>query len=105
MGSLDGKTALITGATSGIGLAAAQRLAEEGAHVVITGRRQAALDEAVERIRSAARGEVVGVAGDVSSDADLDRVVDVVAERGAGLDVLFTNAGGGEFSLLSDITR
>lgn len=105
MGRLGGKTALITGATSGIGLAAAQRLADDGAHVVITGRRQATLDEARARIQRTARGDVVGVAGDVSADADLDRVMDVIAGRGAGLDVLFTNAGGGEFSLLSDITR
>jgi NAD(P)-dependent dehydrogenase (short-subunit alcohol dehydrogenase family) len=105
MGSLDGKTALITGATSGIGLAAARRLAAEGAHVVITGRRRATLDEAVDTIRSTAGGDVVGVPGDVASDSDLDRLMDLIAARGAGLDVLFTNAGGGEFSTLSDITR
>ena len=105
MGQLDGKTALITGATSGIGLAAAHRLAAEGAHVVITGRRPAALDAAVASITSGAAGDVVGIAGDVSSDADLDHVMDVIARRGTGLDVLFTNAGGGEFGALSDITR
>ena len=105
MGDLTGKTALVTGATSGIGLAAAQRLAAGGAHVVVTGRRQHALDDAVETIVGTGGGDVVGVAGDVSSDADLDQVVDVIAERGDGLDVLFSNAGGGEFGLLSDITR
>jgi NAD(P)-dependent dehydrogenase (short-subunit alcohol dehydrogenase family) len=105
MGLLDGKTALITGATSGIGLAAAQRLAAEGAHVIITGRRKDALDDAVAGMISSATGDVVGVAGDVSSDIDLDHVMDVVAERGRGLDVLFANAGGGEFGALSDITR
>ncbi len=102
---LNGKTALITGATSGIGLAAAHRLAAEGAHVVITGRRQGALDAAVAGITDGATGDVVGLAGDVSSDTDLDHVMDVIAERGNGLDVLFTNAGGGEFGALTDITR
>ena len=105
MGQLDGKTALITGATSGIGLAAAQRLAAEGAHVVITGRRRHILDAAVATVAATARGDVIGLAGDVASDSDLDHVMDVIAERGAGLDVLFTNAGGGEFAALSDITR
>ena len=105
MGQLKGKTALITGATSGIGLAAARRLAVEGAHVIITGRRPGAIDDAVAEITGQAFGDVVGIAGDVSSDTDLDRVMDLIAERGAGLDVLFTNAGGGEFGALSDITR
>jgi NAD(P)-dependent dehydrogenase (short-subunit alcohol dehydrogenase family) len=105
MGQLDGKTALITGATSGIGLAAAQRLAADGAHVVITGRRKTTLDDAVAIIAGTARGDVVGIAGDVGSDEDLDQVMDAIEARGAGLDVLFTNAGGGEFSTLRDITR
>ena len=105
MTQFDGKTALITGATSGIGLAAAERLAADGAHVVITGRRKTTLDAAVAAITATARGEVIGVAGDVSSDSHLDTVFDVIAARGGGLDVLFTNAGGGEFSALSEITR
>ena len=81
MGQLAGKTALITGATSGIGLAAAQRLAVEGAHVVITGRRRDVLDAAVATITGEAFGDVVGVAGDVSSDGDLEAIMDVIAGR------------------------
>ncbi|MCF3964213.1 SDR family NAD(P)-dependent oxidoreductase [Streptomyces fuscigenes] len=99
MGQLDGRTALVTGATSGIGLAAARRLAAEGAHVFITGRRQQALDEAVASIGDRA----TGVRADIANPADLDRLFAAVGERG-GLDVLFANAGGGEFAALPDIT-
>lgn len=100
MGQLEGRTALVTGATSGIGLAAARRFAEEGAHVVITGRRQEALDEALVLIGH----QATGVRGDVSDLADLDRVVEVLRERGNGLDVVFANAGGGAFAALEDVT-
>ncbi|GIF21764.1 NAD(P)-dependent dehydrogenase (short-subunit alcohol dehydrogenase family) [Actinoplanes tereljensis] len=100
MGQLTGKTALVTGATSGIGLAAAHRLAAEGAHVFLTGRRQDALDAAV-----AAIGEnATGVRADVANLEDLDRVFAAIRERGQGLDVLFANAGGGEFAALADVT-
>lgn len=100
MGSLDGKTALVTGGTSGIGLAAAHRLAAEGAHVFITGRTQSRVDEAARQIG----GGVTGVASDVTVAADLDRLADAIRERGAGLDVLFANAGGGEFATLEEET-
>ena len=100
MGQLDGKTALITGATSGIGLAAAQRFAAEGAHVFITGRRQEPLDAALATLGTNA----TGIRGDVTDHADLDRIISAVTSRGTGLDVLYANAGGGEFAALGDIT-
>ncbi|MBT0772529.1 SDR family oxidoreductase [Kineosporia sp. J2-2] len=100
MGQLDGKTALVTGATAGIGLATARRLAAEGATVFVTGRRKDVLDAAVAQIGPNA----VGVQADVADLDALDRVFDAVRERGQGLDVLFANAGGGEFAALEDIT-
>ncbi|MGC4850175.1 SDR family oxidoreductase [Micromonospora sp. DT15] len=100
MGQLDGKTALVTGGTTGIGLAAARRFAAEGAYVFVTGRRQGPVDEAVASIGA----NVTGIASDVSKLDDLDRVMRAIEERGAGLDVVFANAGGGEFRSLDSIT-
>ncbi|WP_327042186.1 SDR family oxidoreductase [Micromonospora ureilytica] len=100
MGQLDGKTALVTGGTTGIGLAAARRFAAEGAYVFVTGRRKGPLDEAVASIGANA----TGIASDVRKLDDLDRVMRAIEERGAGLDVLFANAGGGEFRPLDSIT-
>ncbi|OBJ85608.1 SDR family NAD(P)-dependent oxidoreductase [Mycobacterium asiaticum] len=100
MGQLDGKTALVTGGTSGIGLATAQRLAAEGAHVFLTGRRQDVLDEATASIGEAA----TGVRSDVSRPEELDAVAAAIQERGRGLDVVVANAGGGNFAALGDIT-
>jgi NAD(P)-dependent dehydrogenase (short-subunit alcohol dehydrogenase family) len=97
---LENKTALVTGATSGIGLATAQRLAAEGAHVFLSGRRQQALDAAVASIGPAA----TGVRADVSRPQDLEAVVSAIEAHGHGLDVVFANAGGGEFAALPDIT-
>ncbi|MFF9164253.1 SDR family NAD(P)-dependent oxidoreductase [Streptomyces longwoodensis] len=99
MGQLDGRTALVTGATSGIGLAAARRLAAEGAHVFLTGRRQEALDDAVASIGPRA----TGVRADVANLDDLDRLFDGIRQHGR-LDIVFANAGGGEFAALPDIT-
>ena len=100
MAQLNGKTALVTGGTTGIGLASAQRFAAEGARVFITGRRQEQLDEALEIIGAGA----VGVRGDVTVPSDLDRVFETIGAAGRGLDVVFANAGGGEFGALGQIT-
>ncbi|GGK27560.1 oxidoreductase [Streptomyces camponoticapitis] len=102
MGELEGKTAVVTGGSSGIGLAAAVRLAAEGAHVFITGRRKTLLDAAVETIGPAAATAVVG---DISSLADLDRLYDTVRARGRGLDIVFANAGTGSFATLEQVTE
>ncbi|MFF0630515.1 SDR family NAD(P)-dependent oxidoreductase [Streptomyces sp. NPDC004296] len=102
MGQLEGKTAVVTGGGTGIGLAAAVRLAAEGAYVFITGRRKAELDAAVETIGSA---RATAVAGDISNLADLDRLYDTVRARGQGLDVLFANAATASLAALGQITE
>ncbi len=101
MGKLAGKIAVITGGTSGIGLATAQRFVAEGAYVFITGRRQAELDAAVTRIGN----NVTGVQGDVANLADLDRLYATVKQQKGHLDIVFANAGGGEFAPLGAITE
>lgn len=101
MGQLDGKTAIVTGGTTGIGLAAAHRFAAEGAHVYITGRRQDVLDAAVAKIGHGA----IGVRGDVADLADLDRLYATVTNDNRRIDVLYANAGGGEFSTLEQVTE
>ena len=101
MTRLQGKTALITGGTSGIGLATAKRFVAEGAHVFITGRRQAELDKAVDEIG----GAVTGIRSDVASLDDLDRLFDVVREKRGGLDIVFANAGGGDLAPLGMIAE
>jgi NAD(P)-dependent dehydrogenase (short-subunit alcohol dehydrogenase family) len=101
MGKLDGKVALVTGATSGMGLETARLFAKEGAKVVITGRREKELDEAARSIGPAA----LAVLGDVSKMADLDRLFAVIKEKHGHLDVIFANAGGGTFRPFADVTE
>src|ERR1700723_3191617 len=100
MGKLDGKAAVVTGGSSGIGFAVARRFVDEGAYVFITGRRQRELDEAVKAIGS----EVAGVRGDVSKLQDLDRLYETVRAKGK-IDVLVANAGTGEFAPLAILTE
>ena len=101
MGKLDGKVAVVTGANSGIGLATAKEFVAEGAYVFATGRRKAELDAAVREIGRNA----VGVQGDVSNMADLDRLYATVQETKGHLDIIFANAGGGSFAPLGTISE
>src|SRR6202451_577259 len=101
MGKLDGKVAVITGATSGMALAGAKLFVDEGAHVFISGRRQNVLDEAVERIGR----NVTGVEGDVADLDDLDRLFETVKQEKGAIDVLWANAGAGEQGALGEITE
>ena len=93
MSKLAGKVAVITGGNSGMGLATARLFAAEGAKVIITGRRQKDLDEAVQSIGK----HIEGVQGDISVLTDLDRLHDHIKERYGKVDILFANAGLGKF--------
>ena len=101
MALLEGKTAVITGGTTGIGLATAKRFVEEGAYVFITGRRQAELETAVKELGDNA----TGVQGDVSKEEDLDRLYSVVADSGRHIDVVFANAATMDAARLGEITE
>lgn len=101
MGKLDGTVALVTGATSGIGLATARRFAAEGARVFATGRDAATLAKAVAAIGFGARG----IRGDVGNLDDLDRLFATVGEEAGRIDILCANAGGGAFAALGEITE
>jgi NAD(P)-dependent dehydrogenase (short-subunit alcohol dehydrogenase family) len=101
MGKLDSKVAVITGGSSGIGFATAKRFVEEGAHVVITGRREKELKEAAATLK----GNITTVVGDVSRLEDLDRLYAVVKEKHGHIDVLFANAGAGTTETLEAATE
>ena len=98
---LAGKIAVITGGSSGIGLATAKRFVNEGAYVFITGRRQSELDAAVSEIGH----NVTGVQGDVSKLADIDKLYAAVKKQKGKLDIVFANAGTGAFAPLEQISE
>jgi NAD(P)-dependent dehydrogenase (short-subunit alcohol dehydrogenase family) len=98
---LAGKIAVITGGSSGIGLATAKRFVNEGAYVFITGRRQSELDAAVSEIGQ----NVTGVQGDVSKLADIDKLYAAVKKQKGKLDIVFANAGTGAFAPLEQISE
>jgi NAD(P)-dependent dehydrogenase (short-subunit alcohol dehydrogenase family) len=98
---LEGKIALVTGGSSGIGLATAKQFISEGAFVYITGRRQNELDRAVETLGVQAKG----FRADASKLADLDALYAQIQQEKGRLDVLFVNAGGGSFAPLGQITE
>ncbi len=101
IGKLAGKIALITGGTSGLGFATAQRFIAEGAQVFITGRRQIELDAAVQQLGEKA----TGVQGDISKMEDLDMLFATIKLKAKRLDILFANAGIGEFAPLGQISE
>ncbi len=98
---LAGKTALVTGATSGIGLAGARALAQDGAYVFLVGRSEDALEDAVAGIGAEQAGYI---RADVTQQSDLDRVASTIEATGRGLDIVFANAGIAEVAPLGEIT-
>lgn len=98
---LEGKIALVTGGNSGIGLATAKRFASEGANVIITGRRKENLEAAVKEIGENA----AGIQADASKLEDIDRLYAEIKKQYGRVDVLFANAGGGEFATIDQVTE
>ncbi|NWK94430.1 oxidoreductase [Sphingobium lactosutens] len=98
---LEGKVAVITGGTSGMGLATARRFVAEGATVIITGRHQSALDEAA----AAIGGAISGFAGDIASLTDLNRLHEQIRSNHGRVDVLFANAGRGDSGYFGHVTE
>ncbi|WP_313616722.1 glucose 1-dehydrogenase [Agrobacterium sp.] len=99
--TFENKVVIVTGGTSGIGLATAKAFSQQGASVFITGRRKDALDAAIKEIG----GRVTGVQADMSKLVDIDRLYDAVQQQHSHIDVVFANAGGGEMSPLGAITE
>src|ERR1035441_1054025 len=98
---LEGKIALITGGSAGIGLATAKQFVEEGAYVYIVGRRKPELEAALASIGS----DVTGIQGDVTNLADLDRIYAQISKEKGRVDIVFANAGGGPLVPLGSITE
>jgi NAD(P)-dependent dehydrogenase (short-subunit alcohol dehydrogenase family) len=98
---LNGKIAVVTGGSAGIGFGTAKRFAEAGARVFITGRRQAELDKAVAELGS----NVMGIQGDMSNLADIDRLYEIVMQHADRIDILLVNAGVYELAPLGEITE
>lgn len=101
MGQLEGKVALVTGGSAGIGLETARRFAAEGAQVYLSGRRRDVVNGAVSDIG----GDVTGIVGNVADLSALDTLYATIAERSGRLDILVANAGGGDVAGLADITE
>ena len=101
MGKLSGKVAVVTGGSSGIGLAAARRLVTDGAFVFVTGRRKGELDKAAALLGDSG----AALQSDVSKLVDLDRLFSIVKDRKGRIDILFANAGVGELARLGEITE
>jgi NAD(P)-dependent dehydrogenase (short-subunit alcohol dehydrogenase family) len=101
MSNLNGKVAVITGGSSGIGLATARRFVDEGAYVFITGRRRSELD----RVTATIGKNVTAIAGDVANLSDLDRLYATVVAEKKRIDILVANAGAVELLHLPDVTE
>ncbi len=102
---LKGKVALVTGGSKGIGKAVAHGLAEEGVKVAICARNQGELDTAAATIAKATGGEVFGVAGDLTREADVQKIVAATVDRFKRIDILVNNAGAAPGGLLLDVTE
>ena len=98
MGKLDGKVAVITGGTSGMGLAAAQEFVNNGAKVVVFGRGQDALDAATAQLGS----NSLGVKGDITVMSDLERLYSETKSKFGAIDILFVNVGQGKLAPIAD---
>src|SRR5262249_12599120 len=101
---LKGKVALVAGASSGLGLATATELAVEGANIVITARREGPLREAAEAVKAATGAEVLPVAGDVTVEGDIGRIIDEAVRSFGRLDILVPNAGGPPAGFFNDFS-
>lgn len=101
MGKLQGKVALVTGGTSGIGVATAKRFVSEGAYVFITGRREAELAAAIKEVGN----DVTAIRGDVANLGDLDRLYAQIKQDKGRLDIVFANAGTAKYATVGEITE